>query len=302
MSLPTGLVKSHAPLILLVLYFVLGLWSFLLFLFCVARLAYTLTPRSERSSVDLLPFYDPSVVELLVGSVLGFGFSIFMFITLRSRQETKYTSRNSFEVSFLFLLWMLWLGGASAASAVWSNLSSCTLYSSCQTIQALMGCAWLGWLCLTVLFIPTLWIVGAARNWHDNFFDTWNYDRSTNVHSNSDGRRIPVTGLPSVLGQPPKALQSRVERELQARERVWNLDKEAAKMRARLNSWIGHRRQSRDVRVATQVDLEHGGPYLYSKRAHLDKTQEANSLPPSPPLPPNGALRLNVEGAAHTTP
>jgi len=308
MSLPSGLVKSHAPLIRLVLYFLLGLWSSLLFLFCVARLAYTLTPRSERSPIDWLPFYDPSVVELLVCSVLGFGFSIFMFITLRSRQETEYTSRNSFEVSFLFLLWMLWLGGASAASTAWSDLSSCAVYSSCQTLQALMGWAWLGWLCLTFLFIPTLWVVGAARNWHDNFFDTWNYDRSAIAHSNSGGRRIPDTGLPPVLGQPAlqdpqeKALQSRVERELQARERVWNLDKEAAKMRARLNSWIGHRRQSRDVRVAIQVDLEHGGPYLHSRQAHLDKTQEANSLPPSPPLPPNGALRLNVEGAANTTP
>ena len=57
MSLPTGVVKSHAPLIRLVLYFLLGLWSSLLFIFCVVRLAYTLTPRSERSLMDGLPFY-----------------------------------------------------------------------------------------------------------------------------------------------------------------------------------------------------------------------------------------------------
>ena len=172
-----------------------------------------------------------------------------------------------------------------------------------------MGWAWLGWLCLTFLFIPTLWIVAAARNWDDNFFDTWNHDRSATVHSSSGGRRVPDTGhdigLPSMLNQPPsegpheKSLQSRVEREVRAREQIWNLDKEAAKMRARLNSWIGHRRRSRD---AIHVDLEHGGPHFYSRQAHLDKKQEANNLPPSPPIPPNGALRLNVEGAVQTAP
>jgi len=97
MSLPSSVVKSHAPLIRLVLYLLLGLWSFFLFIFCVVRLAYTLTPRSERSLMDGLPFYgaftlfpisqyvpmvyispDPSVVELLVCSILGFGFSISM--------------------------------------------------------------------------------------------------------------------------------------------------------------------------------------------------------------------------------
>jgi len=175
-----------------------------------------------------------------------------------------------------------------------------------------MGWAWLGWLCLTFLFLPTLWIVAAARNWDDNFFDTWNHGHSVNVHPSIGGRHIrdtgPDIGLPSALVHLPsedpheKSLQSRVERDLRAREQAWNLDTEAAKMRARLNSWIGHRRQSRDARVAIQVDLEHGGPSLYSRQTHLDKKQEANSGLQSPPLPPNGALRLNVEGAAHTAP
>jgi hypothetical protein len=175
-----------------------------------------------------------------------------------------------------------------------------------------MGWAWLGWLCLTFLFIPTLWIVAAARNWGDDFFDTWNYDRFAIVHTRGGNRCIPEagtdTGLPSAIVQPPsegpheKSLQSRVEREVQAREQVWNFEKEAAKMRARLNSWIGHRRQSRDARTATQVDLEHGGPYPYNRQLHLVKKQEPNSLPPSPPLPPNGALRLNVGGVTHVAP
>jgi len=311
MALPTSVVQSHAPVIRLVLYSLLGLWSSLLFIFCVLRSAYTLTPRSERSLMDGLPFYDPSVVELLVCSLLGFGFSLFMFTTIRSRQKSVYTSCNWFEVSFLFLLWMLWLGGASAASATWSDLSWCTMYSSCQVLQALMGWAWLGWLCLTLLFIPTLWIVAAARNWDDNFFDTWGYGRSANFHTRGGNHRIPDNGtsnkVPSVPVQPPSegphanSLQSQVERDVRAREQAWNFEKETAKIRARLNSWIGHRRQSRDARAAAHVDLEQGRPYLYNRPSQLNKMQQPNlSLPPSPPLPPNGALRLNVEGTAPT--
>jgi len=189
------------------------------------------------------------------------------------------------------------------------------MYSPCQVLQALMGWAWLGWLVLTFLFLPTLWIVAAARNWGDNFFDTWNSDRSVNFQS-SGGGGCPIadigtdTGLPPGPGrvQPPsdgrheRSIQSRVEREVRAREQVWNFEKEAAKMRARLTSWIGHRRESQDARAAAQVDLEHGGLYIYSTQMAARKKQERNSVPPSPPLPPNGALRLNVEGAAHTAP
>jgi len=304
MSLPISVVKSYAPLIRLVLYLLLGLWSSLLFIFCVVTLAYTLTPSSEKSLMDGLPVYDPSVVELLVSSILGFGFSMFMWTTIRSRKTSEYGSRNWFEVSFLFLLWMLWLGGASAASTVWPDLSRCIVYSPCQILQALMGWAWLGWLCLSFLFIPTLWIVAAARNWDDNIFDTWDYNRSANTHIRGGSRRIPDTatgiGLSSVLVQPPsegsreKSQQTRVEREVQAREQVWNFEKEAVKMRARLNSWIGHRRESRNAQAATQVDLEYGRPYIYYK--YTVNKQEHNNLPPTPPLPPNGALRLNVEG------
>jgi len=168
-----------------------------------------------------------------------------------------------------------------------------------------MGWAWLGWLCLTFLFLPTLWIVAAARNWDDNFFDTWDYNRIVRVHTHGG---VPDTGtnigLTSVLIRPPeasheKSLQTRVEREVQAREQVWNLEKEAAKMRARLNSWIGHRRRSRE---ATQVDLEHGGPHIYNRQVHTVKEQGPNGPPPSPPLPPNGALRLNVESETHINP
>jgi len=293
MSFPTSAVKSHAPLIRLVLYFLLGLWSLFLFIFCAVRLAYTSTPRSEKSLMDGLPFYDPSVVELLISSVFGFGFSIFMFTTIRSRKESEYSSRNWFEVSFLFLLWMLWLGGAGAASNVWPDLSWCIAFSPCQVLQALMGWAWLGWLCVTFLFIPTLWVVAAARNWDDNFFDTWGSDHSADVHTSGGNRRIPDAG-PDSEGSHEKSVKSQVELEVQAREQDWNLEKEAAKIRARLNSWMGHRRQSREARAAAGVDLERGRPHVDSGEAH-------RSLPPLPPLP-NGALRLNVGDVAPMVP
>jgi hypothetical protein len=194
------------------------------------------------------------------------------------------------------------------AQNVWPDLSWCTEYSPCQILQVLMGWAWLGWLCLTFLFIPTLWIVAAARNWDNNCFDTWNYDHAATIQPGGGGRRVPDTGTGTDIGLLPtqpvskgpleKSMQSRVEREVLAREQVWNLEKEAAKMRARLNSWIGHRRQSRAA-----VDLEHGGPHLYNNQVHTRKSQGSTSLAPSPPLPPNGALRLNVEGTeAHKAP
>lgn len=53
----TSVVKRHAPLTRLVLYLLLGLWSFFLFIFCVVRLAYTLTPRPKGSLMNGLPFY-----------------------------------------------------------------------------------------------------------------------------------------------------------------------------------------------------------------------------------------------------
>lgn len=172
-----------------------------------------------------------------------------------------------------------------------------------------MGWAWLGWLCLTFLFLPTLWIVGAARNWDVNFFDTWNYNPTAHVHTHGGNPDASINiDLPSLPVQRPseaaheKLLQSRVEREVQAREQVWNLEREAAKMRARLNTWIGQRRLSRDARAATQRDLEHGEPYIYNRQMGIVKKEEPKNLPPTPPPPPNGALRLNVVGEAQNAP
>ncbi len=56
----TSAVKGNAPLIRLVLYLLLGLWSFFLFIFCVVRLAYTLTPRAKGDLMNGLPFYGAS--------------------------------------------------------------------------------------------------------------------------------------------------------------------------------------------------------------------------------------------------
>jgi len=312
MSLLTRVVKSHAPLLRMVLYSLLGLWSLLLFIFSVVRLVYTSTLTSDSPLNGGLPFYDSPTIELLVCSVLGFGFSIFMLMAMHFRRESKYFSRNWFEVGFLFLLWMLWLGGACAANSIWPELELdlCAIYSPCQVLRALMGWAWLGWLCLTFLFIPTLWIIAAARNWNDDFFNTWGFDRSVHIPIKKGGRPVPDTGpdigLPvMVVTEAPreKSGQGQVEREVRAREEVWNFDKEAAKMRGRLNSWIGHRRQSREARAAAGGDLEHGGSYLYGRQGHHGKKPKSNNLvPPVPPLPSNGVLGLTVEGVAVAAP
>jgi len=281
-------VKSHAPLIRLVLYFLLGLWSLLLFIFCIIRLAYTLTPRTEKSLMGGLPFYDPSVVELLVCSVLGLGFSIFMFTTIRFRKEADYTSRNWFELGFLFVLWMLWLSGGAAATMVWPDLSWCVKFAPCRILQALMGWAWLGWLCITALYLPTLWIVAATQNWDENFFDTWGFTIPSLPSPNISGgiRHFPEAGTRNRLPSVPirsaseeyreNSLEIKVEREILVEGGHRNFEREASKIRARLNSWMGHRRRSIEGQAPGWMDVERG--------VELDKKQEPDGLPSLPKM------------------
>lgn len=38
-----------------------------------------------------------------------------------------------------------------------------------------MAWAWLGWLTITFLLVPTIWLVSAQRNWGGQHFDTWGH-------------------------------------------------------------------------------------------------------------------------------
>lgn len=141
------------------LYLAFILWSILLFFLCIARINYTDHRRNEPSLNGGAPFYDPSVVELLVCSMLGMAFGGIMLRNLWFRKSHSFLSTNTFEIVGLAVLWLLWLGGAAAASTVWPDLSWCVQYQPCVVLQVLMAWAWLGWITLTLLLFPTTFLV-----------------------------------------------------------------------------------------------------------------------------------------------
>lgn len=42
-------------------------------------------------------------------------------------------------------------------------------------LQLLMAWAWLGWVTLTFLLVPTVWLVSSQQNWKGQYFDTWGH-------------------------------------------------------------------------------------------------------------------------------
>ncbi|PVF99203.1 hypothetical protein CPB86DRAFT_315518 [Serendipita vermifera] len=167
--------EKYGGLVRFILYCAFFLWSFLLFIFCIVRLSYTTRWRGEPSLNGGAPFYDPCVVELLVSSILGGGFAILMLLFLYNRNKSDPLTKIWFEVVCLALLWLLWLGGAAAASTVWPDLSWCIRYSPCVILQVLMAWAWLGWITLTLLFFPTIFLAFRNRSWQHDHHDVWGH-------------------------------------------------------------------------------------------------------------------------------
>ncbi|KAF8322614.1 hypothetical protein DL93DRAFT_2071483 [Clavulina sp. PMI_390] len=62
----------------LILYSALLFFSFVAFILCCVRLNYTTTPRSDHSLFNGQSFYDPSVVELVVTSILTVFWVLFL--------------------------------------------------------------------------------------------------------------------------------------------------------------------------------------------------------------------------------
>ncbi|KAG9056831.1 hypothetical protein FS842_009425 [Serendipita sp. 407] len=194
------------PITRFILYCLFLLWSILLLVLCIARLAYTDRRRNEPSLNGGAPFYDPSVVELLVCAFLGIVFSQLMIRYLWAKRTHPIFSKNWFEVCSLGTLWLLWLSGAGAASTVWPDLSWCIQYSPCVVLQVLMAWAWLGWITLSLLLFPTLWFVVPRRAWHEECIDTWGRGDLGNdmqrIRSLTRGNSVP----PAV---PPKLSEER---------------------------------------------------------------------------------------------
>ncbi|KAF8597111.1 hypothetical protein BDV93DRAFT_527675 [Ceratobasidium sp. AG-I] len=160
------------PDIRLGLYAILLACSVILFSLTIARVSYTSHTRSERSLNSGQPFYDPSVVELLVSALLTLFFAPFMIYVTRTR---RIEPTIAIELGALFVLWLLWVGGAAAAVTVWPDLSFCVSFAACRLLQALMGFAWLGWIALTMLLLIGLGLVlrGEEDGWSAPGWEVW---------------------------------------------------------------------------------------------------------------------------------
>ncbi|PVF99948.1 hypothetical protein CPB86DRAFT_682614, partial [Serendipita vermifera] len=155
-------------------YVLLMFWSLMLLIFAVARLVYTLRPRGDRFLNNGRPFYEPTIVELLICAVLGMIFGAMMVFTLRTHRGMGPLSKNGFETAVLAILWFLWVGGAGSATTTWPDLNFCIQFSTCRVLQAMMAWAWLGWITITLILLTS--IAFAWRNdwdWHKQAYRAW---------------------------------------------------------------------------------------------------------------------------------
>ncbi|KAG8969118.1 hypothetical protein FRC03_004433 [Tulasnella sp. 419] len=165
--------KLYAPAARIILYGTLFLWSFLLFCLCCARLAYTTTPRDEKSLFNGEPFHDPSIVELLISALFAMMYVPAMFWTIRKRYQTPVFAAVFTEVAILAVLWFFFVGGAGAASTVWPNLSSWCSHPQCQLLSAIIAFAWLAWITISLLLAGCVYFGFKNRSWTDPVCDSW---------------------------------------------------------------------------------------------------------------------------------
>ncbi|KIM29431.1 hypothetical protein M408DRAFT_67817 [Serendipita vermifera MAFF 305830] len=154
-------------------YVVLAVWSLMLFIFTIARLIYTLSPRTDRFLNNGAPFYESSVMELVVCALLGLAFSGVMIFVLRSRNTLGFVSKNGFEVGVLIVQWFLWVGGAGSATTIWPNLNFCVRFSTCRVLQAMMAWAWLGWITISFLLGASLFFAIKTGRWNAQIPISW---------------------------------------------------------------------------------------------------------------------------------
>ncbi|THU90554.1 hypothetical protein K435DRAFT_728250 [Dendrothele bispora CBS 962.96] len=140
------------------LYITLLVFSFILFCLCCARIHYTTTLSRRDPLNNGVPFYDPSVAELIfttLVTMMWIGFMMFLFF---KRMELKFPRLFRDELIIMIILWVFWLGGTSAATAVWPDLSFCQQFETCRVLSALLGFAWLGFITLTFLIGVSCWM------------------------------------------------------------------------------------------------------------------------------------------------
>ncbi|KAF8520003.1 hypothetical protein BU17DRAFT_65648 [Hysterangium stoloniferum] len=155
------------------LYWFFFLWSILLFALSASRISYTENIPPGDPLNDGIDFFDPSVVALLVSSVLALIFAPSMIFILNTQWTHRYLSVVWVEVIAAFVLWIVWLGSTASATNVWPDLSFCIQWRACTNLQAMIAFAWLGWLSLSVLILVTAVSASRAGAWKDNCHGAW---------------------------------------------------------------------------------------------------------------------------------
>jgi len=168
-------------------YVTLAFWSLMLFIFTIARLVYTLSPRTDRFLNNGRPFYESTVMELVVCAIFGMAWSGVMIFVLRAQQSLAFVSTNGFEIGMLTLFWFLWIGGAASATTIWPTLNFCVQFSTCQVLQAMMAWAWLGWITITLLLFTSLFFAIRTRRWQAQLPNSWELENRTTPGFTIDG-------------------------------------------------------------------------------------------------------------------
>ncbi|KAH8835637.1 hypothetical protein DL96DRAFT_1575010 [Flagelloscypha sp. PMI_526] len=162
------------PRIRLGLYGALGLFQFFVFVFCCARLGYTLhLPRGDTLNGGR-DFYDPVIVDLLVTSLCGMAWAAIIFWIILKRRENLPVKTFKHELIGTGLLWFWLLVGISIASSQFAAVPYCQVFEACRVLSALLAFGWLSWICLTLLWGATFLLSYTNGAWNHSLHGHWN--------------------------------------------------------------------------------------------------------------------------------
>ncbi|KAJ7595065.1 hypothetical protein C8J56DRAFT_738633, partial [Mycena floridula] len=144
----------------LALYFILLIFSLILFALTTIRVNYTthLPPGDTLNHGH--SFLDAIAAELLGTSILTGAWSFYTVYNIIKSIINDTESSYRFEPVALFILWMLWIAGVAVSTVghltsfifvMWGNLEFCQEFETCRILSAMVGFAWIGWVVLTAL-------------------------------------------------------------------------------------------------------------------------------------------------------
>jgi len=144
----------------LVLYGILLFFSIILLGLTAGRISNT-----ERRAFS---FYEPTVVELLVASILMI-LSCFIFgWAILSHREGRRSSVFYFECFMLTVLWFMLLVGAAVASSRFPSVNHCSGFSQCRLVQAILAFSWISWIIVFILLIMAIVFAVKMSEWDDD--------------------------------------------------------------------------------------------------------------------------------------